>query len=244
MKEMRTVLIAAGTCLAIAIIGAMTFWSRDRANDMIGVTGMGRMDFASDRVVWSGNLQVQAKTLEKAYDALVARQGRVDAFLKASGIKDSETVWRQVGMEKMYGETRNGDGAIVARPFEGYALFQQFVVDSGAIDTVEKASRDVTSLLKEGIELSSDLPQFFYTKLPELKLELIALATQDARARAGQIAKNAGTRLGKVRYSSLGVFQILGQSSSQESSSWEGYFDTESRLKTATVTVRVQYEAK
>jgi hypothetical protein len=99
------------------------------------------------------------------------------------------------------------------------------------------------SIVDMGIEFYSAPPEYFYTKLAELKIKMIASATQDGLLRATTIAKNSGSTLGKLRYANMGVFQITAQNSPEEYS-WGGAFNTGSRMKTASITMKLQYQIK
>src|SRR5581483_12003535 len=70
------------------------------------------------------------------------------------------------------------------------------------------ASRAITSLIKVGVEIDSGAPSFLYTKLSELKINMLAEATKDATSRAEQIVGNARGRLGKLVEARMGVIQI------------------------------------
>lgn len=72
---------------------------------------------------------------------------------------------------------------------------------------------------------------------------MIAEATKDANVRAQQIAENAGGSLGNLKSADMGVFQIVGQNSSEDYS-WGGSFNTSSKNKTASITVNLQYESQ
>ncbi len=62
------------------------------------------------------------------------------------------------------------------------------------------AARSVTDLISQGVVLESEPPSYLYTKLADLKVEMLAsAATKDAAARAQQIAGNSGCRLGPVK---------------------------------------------
>jgi len=61
-----------------------------------------------------------------------------------------------------------------------------------------RSLRSVTSLIKEGIEIGLEAPRYLYTKLSELKINMLAEATKDATSRAEQIINNANGRLGKL----------------------------------------------
>ncbi|WP_342774044.1 SIMPL domain-containing protein [Muriicola soli] len=77
--------------------------------------------------------------------------------------------------------------------------------------------------------------------MADLKIEMIAQATEDARLRAEKIAQNAGGELGDLLSAKMGVFQITGQNSDEEYS-WGGVYNTSEKKKTASITMRLDYE--
>ena len=114
-------------------------------------------------------------------------------------------------------------------------------IESRDLEKVELVSRDITEVLKRGIEFYSESPSYFYTKLQDVKLDLISKATDDAKTRANIIAKNGGASIGDLKSAQMGVFQIVGQNSNEEYS-WGGSFNTTSKYKTATITMDLTYE--
>ncbi len=71
---------------------------------------------------------------------------------------------------------------------------------------------------------------------------MISKATEDARIRAEKIAEFSNGSLGDLRSAKMGVFQITGQNAN-ESYSWGGTFNTSSRDKTASITMKLVYSA-
>jgi hypothetical protein len=120
-------------------------------------------------------------------------------------------------------------------------LNQTVQIESREVDKVENISREVSELINSGIEFYSNQPQYYYTKLADLKIEMIAQATGDARQRAEKIAENAGSSVGRLKNADMGVFQIVAQNSSEDFS-WGGSFNTSAKRKTATITVKLDYE--
>ena len=59
--------------------------------------------------------------------------------------------------------------------------------------------------------------------------------------RAAKIAENGAGTLGKLMFADMGVFQITAENSSEEYE-WGGSFNTSSRRKTASVTIRLKYK--
>jgi hypothetical protein len=69
---------------------------------------------------------------------------------------------------------------------------QTVTIQSGDVDKIDKISREATELIESGIEFNSPPPSFYNTKLSEVKMDLLARASADAKQRAEAIAKNAG----------------------------------------------------
>ena len=65
--------------------------------------------------------------------------------------------------------------------------------------------------MEKGIELNSNAPEYYYTKLNELKIDLLAKASADARVRAKTIAENSNASLSGIKKANMGVFQITGK---------------------------------
>jgi len=109
--------------------------------------------------------------------------------------------------------------------FLGYTLSQTIVIESMEVEKTEKLSREITELLNKGIQFYSNAPRYYYTKLADLKIEMISKATEDARIRAEKIAFNSGGILGDLISAKMGIFQITGQNSNEDYS-WGGTFNT------------------
>ena len=95
-----------------------------------------------------------------------------------------------------------------------------------------------------GVEFFSMPPEYYYTKLDELKLDLIAKSAENTRTRAETIVKESGAKISKLRSANLGVFQITPENSSTDSYSYEGSYDVSSKNKTAFITTRLEYLIK
>lgn len=112
----------------------------------------------------------------------------------------------------------------------------------GDIALVRSLSEGVSALAGKGIPVNSNPPQYFYSKLGDLKLELLSLAAQDARTRAKLLVSGGGAKLGKVLSASQGVFQITPPLSSETSD--YGVYNTSSPEKLVTCVVTVQFAAE
>ena len=149
-------------------------------------------------------------------------------------------VFSSVSIQKEFKERYNAEGTSIGSDFSGYNLTQSVTLDSRDLDKIEKISREVTELIEIGIELNSNPPLYYYSKLSELKVDLLAKASTDARQRAETIAKNSRSTLGKIKRANMGVFQITGLNSN-ENFSYGGSFNTSSKNKKASITIKSDY---
>lgn len=240
MRTLATPLIIAIAIIAAFLIAAAAYKHRFRAAEIISVTGLAEKDFASDQIVWNGSFSRQGFELRAAYAALKADEVEIKRYLNGVGIPDSNIVFSSIDVQRNYESRFDDNGRVMGTVFNGYNLTGRVTVDSRNIPVVEKLSREITGLLEKGIELNSQPPSYYYSRLNELKIDLLANAAADARLRAQTIAKNSDVDLGNLKKASMGVFQITGRNMNEDFS-YGGVFNTSSKEKTASITLRVEY---
>jgi hypothetical protein len=219
------------------------FRNRNESSNVISVTGLGSKDFASDLIVWSGSFHKMNAELRIAYSELDAAREVIKGYLVQKGIPSEEIIFSAIDIEQQFDTRYDENGNQLSSEFKGYRLQQSVQIESRQVELVEGVSRNVTELINSGIELYSNKPSYYYTRLAELKIEMIAEATKDASIRAQKIAENAGGSLGDLKSADMGVIQIVGQNSSDDYS-WGGSLNTTSKNKTASITVNLQYQSK
>lgn len=236
---MNAVIIAAAVIIT-ALIFSYTIRNRNKSNNIISVTGSGTKEFESDLIVWNGSFSKKALQLREAYAALDSDRGKIKSYLVSKGVKAEQIVFSAVDIQKEMDETFDNNGRRISAVFSGYRLQQSVQIESREVDKIEGISREVSELINNGVEFYSTPPEYYYTKLKELKIEMIAEATKDASQRAKRIAENSGSDVGELKSADMGVFQIVAQNSSEEFT-WGGSFNTTSKRKTANITVKLQY---
>ena len=243
MKYHISALFISLSIIITALIFSNAFLSRNKADNTINVTGLGRKDFTSDLIVWKGSFIQMSQTLKEAYDKLDNDREIILTYLTSKGIKEDQIVFYAVDINKEYKDIYDEVRKRRTKEFSGYRLRQSVQIESPEVNQVENISRQVSELINQGVEFYSNSPEYYYTKLAELKIQMIADATQDAQNRATKIAENAGGKLGALSKASMGVFQIIAQNSSEDFS-WGGSFNTSSKKKTANITIRLEYLVK
>ena len=218
--------VIVASILAISlVIGAFLLGNaykyKFKSTESINVTGNALKDF----------------DLRVASDQLKEDQKVVRDFLISQGIKPNEIVFEAVNISKDFQYGTDSNGASTSQ-FTGYNLSQDATIESKELDKIEKASREISNLISQGIEN----PNYYYSKLEDLKLELIAQASENAKQRAENIATKSGGNLGKLQKADLGIFQITGKNDNEEYSAG-GSLNTTSRQKTAQITVKASYNS-
>ena len=241
MKTTINPIIIAISVIISAFLFSNAFQNRNQHNDTISVTGSGSKNFVSDLIVWRGSFSKKSLVLKEAYAALDSDREIIKKYLVSKGLQESDLVFSAVAINKDFETTYDANENIRQQLFTGFTLTQNVQVESKAVDKVEAISREVTELINSGVEFYSNPPEYYYTKMAALKIEMIAEATKDANARAKSIAENADSDLGKLKKSEMGVFQIIAQNSSEDYS-WGGSFNTSAKKKSANITVKLMYQ--
>ena len=215
-------------------------WKRThKQGETITVTGLSSRDFSSDLIVWSGSFSAKASDLKEAYKVLISDQALIKDYLEQKGITAKEMLFSSVSINRDYNSVYNPDGSR-KDVFTGYTLSQKVEISSKRVAVIEKIAREVTEILNKDIEFYSNPPEYYYIKLDELKLQMLAEAAANARLRAERMAENAGASLGKLRSADMGIFQITARNSGEDLS-WGGTFNTSSKEKTARITIKASY---
>ena len=206
---------------------------RNKVEGQIQVTGLGKADFSSDLIVWEGSFGATNPDIKQAYLTLENNRALINKYLSKKGINTKELVYSAVSTGRKNKQIYSDNGNYIGDQFVAYELTQ--------VDKIEKISREITELLNQGVQFYSESPRYYYTKLADLKIEMISKATEDARVRAENISKFSGGKLGELKSAKMGIFQITGQNSKEEYS-WGGTFNTSSRKKTASITMKLVYK--
>lgn len=242
MKLAKYIIIAVAAVICAFVI-ARAYTYKYRAQDTIVVTGLGEAEFTSDLIVWNATITVDTQNIGGGYSEIKKAKEQVAAFIHKMGVPDQSVVFQFVNVNKTFDPVYNGEGNYAGQRFTGYAISQPFTVESKDVKLVEKVSREISSLIEQGITIEAGAPEYYYTKLDDVKLGLIEKASADARVRAEKIAKNAGTKIGRVASANMGVFQITGANSDEDYEAG-GSFNTSSFNKKARITMRIEYRVK
>ncbi len=231
----------AGLALAIglviaSLVGGWAFVKGKRGDQTIVVTGSARKRIKSDLVIWRSSVSYQATALADAYHSLSDSVPRVRAYLVSKGIPENQITTSSISSQTLHAKDKEGEdtGAIT-----GYSLKQELEVRSTDVDKIAQLARQATELINQGILIESMPPEYHYTKLGDLKIEMLSEAAKDAKVRAQQIAQSTGSSIGSVKSARMGVLQITPADSNEVSDT--GMNDTSSLEKDITAVVNVGF---
>ncbi|ADL04417.1 SIMPL domain-containing protein [Lacrimispora saccharolytica] len=242
MNKRSVSIIAVAIILATGVIGAALILTNGivkvkASKTNVVVTGSAKQQISSDLIVWTGSFNAQSANLQDAYTKLEAGRDKVSAYLTGNGIAKDDFVFSAITTTVNYAMNEYGN---YTNEIDNYALSQTVTISSGEIDKITEISRNATELLNQDVAFESDPPQYFYTKLADLKVAMLAEATKDARKRAEMIVENAGNKLGDLKYADMGVMQITPLYSNEVDD--YGINDTSSLEKEITAVVHCQFE--
>ena len=238
----KYILISAATVIAAIVLGN-AYVKRSQAERQITVTGLSEKNFTSDLIVWEEYFSKVRVDLKSASYELNKDKELIGEYLKKNGIEKKDIVFSAIEINEQVKRKYSPSGEYMGEDFTGYKLTQSIQITSRDIEKIEELSRNITELINDGVQFYSKAPRYYYTKLADLKLELVSEATEGARQRAEKIAEKSGSSIGKLVNAQMGIIQITGQNSNEDYS-WGGTFNTSSREKTASITMKLVYRAR
>jgi hypothetical protein len=116
---------------------------------------------------------------------------------------------------------------------------QSLDVESADVNLIKSISLDISSLVEQGVNFMVNPPEYYYTKIGDIKIEIQAEAAKDAMVRGQRIAKATGRELGALRSARMGVLQITPENSNLTSD--YGVNDVSSIRKEITAVVSANF---
>ncbi len=234
---LTAVVLAAGLVAStvIAINGLIEI----KGNRTITVTGSAKQQIKSDLIEWQGSFSCQSQSLPDAYAKLKSDSDKVKKYLQGKGLSENDVEFSSIDINQIHEINSYGQ---YTDNIVGYRLYQRVSVSSGDVDGISQIAREATELINENIEFQSFQPQYYYTKIADLKVSMLGEATKDAKNRAEQISQNTGSNIGDLKSAKMGVFQITPLYSTDVAD--YGINDTSSLDKEITAVVTCTFEVK
>ena len=234
-----TVALIGGASLVVSsLIVAGAFYSTRAQSSDLTVTGSAKQAVVADTAKWTGNFSqivTSLSQLNTGYQRMEKDERAVKQFFADQGIDPAHLTISPVFLDQPipYGLSEQS-----TQPKE-YTLRQTFEVQSNDVEKLTQVAKKIQPLIDAGVIFSANSLEYYYSKLNETRVDLLADAIQDARRRAEKITDNKVT---KLKSASVGTVQVLPVNSIEISD--YGTYDTSSINKEVMVTVKAVFSLK
>lgn len=206
----------------------------------VTVKGYAKQEIKSDLGTLEATIITENPDLKACYAKLAGDKNKVMNFLKDKyRISDKEIELKPANIMEIYKVNERGYNT---DEFIKFILKQDLKIESKDVEKIAKLSAGFVDILDEGVKVDINQPEYIYTKLEDLKVEMIGRATNNARERAIKIAKEGKFRLGPIASVRVGIFQITPLHSTEVSD--YGMNDTSTIDKEIKSVVEIQYFVK
>ncbi len=232
MGKQSAFILALGFIISAIIFGEFFIFARNEKS--IRVVGQGVKSVTSDVAKWNITISKDT-TVENQNEGpkLIQKELlKVKKYLNNNAITDKDIFIEPITSFSNYGN--NG--------VSGYSFSQKIEVRCNDIEKLEKLALDIDAMEKEEIYLQNSNIEYYISNLADLKAEMLALATVDAKARAQEIANSSGNKICNLLSAKSGVFMIRKPLSTDVSD--YGIYNTSSKEKEVAVTVTATFKVK
>jgi hypothetical protein len=227
-----------GLALIICSVIFVSAWrSNYSSNQTITVTGSAKKEILSDLGFLRGSISVEAPTAEQAYQELKRQKPILTSYLASHGFAEKDIEFFTMNSFPIYEMSATGYQTNKVR---GFNYNQRVEIKSTDVHKIKTISLDIPSLIEKGVSFNVEMPEYHYTKIADVKIEIQAEAAKDAMNRASKIALSTGRELGPMRSARMGVIQITPRLSNQISD--YGVNDLSSIEKEITAVVTASFE--
>ena len=232
MKDKIFAIIIGISLVFSSIIGGLFFYYSRQETKTVRATGAATQRLNSDVVKWRVSISrtVDLNGLKEGYQLIKKDLDTFSAFLRDNGLDQQEITIQPIYTNQNY----NQFGQV-----SGYNLVQGVFVISKEVGKIEKVALNPWDLADQGIFVQSSHLEYYISNIDQVKRELLADATKDAKRRAEEIVKSTGDVIKNIVSARSGVFQITEPYSTEVSD--YGIYNTSTREKDITVTVQAVF---
>lgn len=218
-----------------AVIVSGTLLDIKKLNNVVSISGSAKQSVTADSARWTGNFSrsAYATDLKSGYEAMKRDENLVVNFLEDQGFGGKFEI-SPVFMYEVYKSDQ-------LAPKE-YNLSQSVEVRSDDVNKMKALAKNTEKLVGSGVVFSSNPVEYYYSKLPEIRISLLPEAIKDAKARAQAIANSSARKVDEIQSVTMGVVQVMPIGAIEISD--YGTYDTSSIEKEVMITVKATFSLK
>lgn len=177
-------------------------------NRTVVVKGLSEREVPANIAIWPIRFGEVDNDLNNLFSSMQRKNSLIAEFLKRSGFKEDEISISPPAITDRQAQTYANPDKILYR----YSGDSTITVYTENVDLVRKTMKDLVELGKQGIAISAQQydsrTEFLFTRLNDIKPEMIEEATKNAREVAEKFAKDSQSKLGKIKSARQGQFEI------------------------------------
>ena len=215
-RGLAPAVLLAGLALGLGVSAAG--WEMGRAvrdyraaERYVTVKGLSERAVKANRATWTISFNVAADQFDALQDAVDRSQHEIESFLGRQGFAP-----KALEVEQTVVNDRDANPYAVPNQGPRFSARGGVVVRTTDVDRVDRASRAVNDLVRQGLLLEPTRPTYAFTLLNDIKPAMLAEATKAARTAADEFARASQSSVGSIRRASQGVFSITGEDGETE----------------------------
>ena len=211
-KDVRaSFVLGAFICIGLALLGYLVADGVTKIRALsrtVEVKGLSEREVPANIAIWPIKFREADNDLNTLYSTMERKNALIVDFLKGRGFKDDEISAAAPSVVDKQAQEYS-ESATSRYRYSGSSTITVYTENVGL---VRDAMRQLVDLGKVGIAISGDTyeskTQFLFTKLNDIKPQMIEEATKNASEVAEKFAQHSKSKLGKIRRAAQGQFSI------------------------------------
>lgn len=172
----------------------------------VSVKGLSQKDVESDTLIFPIKFTRSNNNLTNLYEDLEKDKQNILRFLQAQGVRADEISYNAPNIIDKLSDPYRNDNIVSFR----YVGTGNLLIYTKNVKLGKSILEKISTLGKEGIviKIENYEIEYLYTKLNEIKPQMIEEATLNARNAAIKFAQDSNSHLGKIKKASQGQFSI------------------------------------
>ena len=207
----EAIVLGAFLCLGLIVLGYLISSSIIRIKGLdrtVTVKGLSEREMPANRAIWPIKFSEADNDLSNLYSVVQQKTELIIAFLKKNGFEEKEISILAPAIFDRQAQGYVDPNKVKFR----YTANSIITVYTKKVDSIRKTMKKLVQLGKQGIAIGGQDYQtrieYLFTKLNEIKPEMVEEATKKAREVAEKFAKDSNSRLGKIKRARQGQFSI------------------------------------
>ena len=208
ITNLYSALLISISIIFCSFIPSYYYYKSKTSLNTITVKGLAELDVIADLAIWKLKFITTNNNLSIAEQTIKTQSNDIIHFLKKLGFNNDEIKISSTDTQDLLATPYRNTDANTSR----FILSQTITIKTNNITLVEKSIPKTDILIKKGIIFDNsygDTISYIFTKLNDIKPQMLELATKNAKKSAQEFAKSSNSTLGKIHTANQGVFSIL-----------------------------------